>query len=273
MKRFAETNKWDDPWFRSLAGVHKLIFLYVIDRCDNAGFWEIDEDAIAYHTKLDAKHIQGAWKALARGFVVVDGWVWVRTFLRHQKNDNLNPQNPAHRQLIGLIQDQLGRFGENEVFSDFIAPYKGLLSPIGKGTGTGKGINGKGSPEGKPTPNFPDTPPGLSAQEGFDKTWGEFIQHRREIGKKLTPLAAQRILTSLLERPGAAVDAINIAIRRGWQGFEWAWIDRDQHPGGNGKSGKSAVAARQRVDTSAEVYDPDDPRNPFKPRNPEAPTP
>lgn len=146
MKRFAETNKWDDPWFRSLAGAHKLIFLYVIDRCDNAGFWEVDEEALAFHTKLEKRHIEGAWKALERGLLGASGWVWVRTFLRHQKNENLNPENPAHRQVISLIQDQSERFGSLELFRAFIAPYKGLISPIGIGKGTGK----KGSAEGKP---------------------------------------------------------------------------------------------------------------------------
>jgi hypothetical protein len=224
MKRFAETNKWDDPWFRSLAGVHKLIFLYVIDRCDNAGFWEIDEDAIAYHTKLEKRHIEGAWKALERGLIVTDGWVWVRTFLRHQKNDSLNPQNPAHRQLIGLIQVQVERFGENAVFSDFVAPYKGLLSPIGKGIGKGK-KRGAGEKQDK---ELPEIPTEISEQEGFTEVWGEFIQHRREIRKPLTPLAARNILESLCRRPGDAVAALDTAIRRSWQGFEWAWFDKDR---------------------------------------------
>lgn len=224
MKRFTETLKWDDPWFRALAGVHKLIFLYVIDRCDNAGFWEIDEEAIAHHTKLDMKHIEGAWKALARGLIVVDGWVWVRTFLRHQKNDNLNPQNPAHRQLIGLIDAQVARFSESAVFSDFIAPYKGLLSSIGKGKGKGKkrGVGEKHDKE------LPEVPSELSVEDGFSESWGEFIQHRREIRKPLTHLAARNILTSLVERPHDAVAALETAIRRGWQGFEWAWFDKDR---------------------------------------------
>lgn len=230
MKRFAETNKWDDPWFRNLAGAHKLIFLYVVDRCDNAGFWEIDEEAIAFHTKLEKRHIEGAWKALERGLVGASGWVWVRTFLRHQKNDKLNAANPAHRQLIGLLKDQMERFGNNAVFSEFVAPYKGLLSPIGKGIGKGK----KGSAEGKQMPEAPET---LTSQEGFAEQWEQFAQHRREIRKPLTPLAAKGILDSLSERPDEAVFALETAIRRGWQGIEWTWIDKEKPAGEPQKSG------------------------------------
>jgi hypothetical protein len=139
VKRFSETAKWDDPWFRALPGVHKLVFLYVIDRCDNAGFLEYDADSISWHTKLEVKHIEGAIKGLERGIKGASGWLWVRRFLRHQKNDSINPENKAHTQIIALLSDQTERFKSVPEFEEFIAPYKGLLSPTGKG----KGIKGK----------------------------------------------------------------------------------------------------------------------------------
>jgi len=149
MKRFTETNKWDDPWFRSLPGVHKLVFLYIIDRCNNAGFWEVDMDAMAFHTKLEERHMEGAFKGLARGLVVNDGWVWVKNFQRHQKNDVLNPDNPAHRQIILLLNDQSQRFPDvQKVIPE--GPPKGLKSPIGIGIGIGIG-KGKGDSSLKKT--------------------------------------------------------------------------------------------------------------------------
>ena len=41
-KRFSETDKWHDEWFSELKPFHKLIFLFLVDRCDNAGFFEIN---------------------------------------------------------------------------------------------------------------------------------------------------------------------------------------------------------------------------------------
>lgn len=138
MRRFTDTLKWDDPWFRQLPGCHKLVFLYIVDRCNNAGFWEVDEDAICWHTKIEPKHLEGAWKGLDRGIKGASGWVWVRRFLKHQKNEPLNALNPAHRQIIALISEQRERFKSCPEFQQFIGAYKGLLSPIGKGTGKGK---------------------------------------------------------------------------------------------------------------------------------------
>lgn len=146
MKRFTETNKWDDPWFRELKGAWKLVFLYIIDRCNNAGFWEVDEAAIAWHTKLTSEHVSGALKGLERGLKGANGWVWVKNFLRHQKNEVLNESNPAHKQIILLLKDQASRFSECPDFILFTAAFKGLLSPIGNG----KVKERKGCGEGKP---------------------------------------------------------------------------------------------------------------------------
>lgn len=145
MRRFTETQKWDDPWFRELAGSHKLVFLYILDRCNNAGFWEVDESALAFHTKLDAKHFEGAFKALERGLQGASGWVWVKNFLKHQKNDQLNPANPAHRQIIALLRDQAERFPDSKSLLPKGAT-KGLPSPIGIGKGKGNGKEQEATP-------------------------------------------------------------------------------------------------------------------------------
>jgi len=154
MKRFTETSKWDDLWFRGLSGYHKLAFLYIIDRCDNAGFWEVDLDSMQFHTKLSKEHCDSAIKGLTRGLQGASGWVWVRNFLRHQKNDSLNSDNPAHRQIIGILERQSERFPDCKLFIPN-APSKGLESPIGIGKGKGSG-KGKKKGQEKVTENSPE---------------------------------------------------------------------------------------------------------------------
>jgi hypothetical protein len=152
VNRFTETDKWRDKWFQSLPHDSKLLFIYFCDTCNNAGFYEENEREACFHLGITEDQYQGALQGLGRGIKGASGWLWVRRFLRHQKNESLNPENPAHKQIIRLISEQIVRFEECPEFQEFISPLKGLLSPIespiqrgilspigiGKGTGKGK---------------------------------------------------------------------------------------------------------------------------------------
>jgi len=233
MKRFTETDKWEDPWFRKLPGVHKLVFIFLIENCNNAGFYELDIDHVAYLTGLEKRHVEGALKALERGIQGASGWVWVKNFLRHQKNEELNIANPAHRQILGLIKVQMERFLSVPDFEKFVAPYKGLLSPIGTVQVKDRKESAERKPKSKPS-ELPDLPPALAEVPGFAEIWPSFILHRKQIRKPLTPLAAAGLFKTLCERPADALRAIETAIRRSWQGFEWDWLENDRQNGING---------------------------------------
>lgn len=47
-KRFTDTCKWDKAWFRKLTPIQKCIWLFLCDKCDHAGVWDIDQDAFEY---------------------------------------------------------------------------------------------------------------------------------------------------------------------------------------------------------------------------------
>jgi len=68
-KRFTDSEKWKDPWFRKLSTTGKLLFLYLCDQCDIAGFWEIDLDRAAFDIGYPQKSLEGALQELARSYV------------------------------------------------------------------------------------------------------------------------------------------------------------------------------------------------------------
>ena len=39
-KRFTDSKKWDDDWFLELEPHYKLFWIYVLDKCDHAGFFK-----------------------------------------------------------------------------------------------------------------------------------------------------------------------------------------------------------------------------------------
>ena len=136
-KRFTETEKWKDKWFRSLQPAEKLLFLYLLDNCNNAGFIEIDEEFFVFQLGVPTDRIKECLKGLSKSCVIIDGWLWIKNFLKHQKNDNLNPANHAHKQIISLINEQSERFKKDKEFRGLLGASEGLLSPIGIGNGIG----------------------------------------------------------------------------------------------------------------------------------------
>ena len=102
--RFTLAEKWQDVWFRKLIPVEKLLFLYICDNCNIAGIWEIDLEQAAFSIGESKGAIQGAYKGLIRGYELLDeAHIWVKNFLKHQRNLPLNPNNAAHATIINLL--------------------------------------------------------------------------------------------------------------------------------------------------------------------------
>ncbi len=47
-KRFTDTEKWDRPWFRSLPNQYKLLWCFILDKCDIAGIWYVDLEMASF---------------------------------------------------------------------------------------------------------------------------------------------------------------------------------------------------------------------------------
>lgn len=181
--RFTETEKWDDKWFRSLPPLSKLVFQFICDRCDLAGFYEIDLEDMAFRIKAESNDLRGAVKGLSRGYLapsedIYDGTViWVKNFLHYQKNLPLNPENNAHKHIIRKIAIRLDIFKSVKAQ---ILEKLGAKEPLFRGTGIGKGKVKveEGDARGR---NFkPPTPQEVEAygkEVGFEIDGEEFCAH------------------------------------------------------------------------------------------------
>ena len=149
--RFTDTNKWGDSWFYKLKNLEKLLFIYLCDNCDVAGIIEVNERKWAFDLNAKETEILAAIKGLSRGLIFSkDGdIIYLRNFLKHQKNLPLNPENKAHLGIIKRLEANLNKFDYQSINDYLQAPAKPLERGIGIGIGIGLEEGGMG--ETKPT--------------------------------------------------------------------------------------------------------------------------
>jgi|SRR6185312_849646 hypothetical protein len=154
MLRFSETNKWNDEWFCDLKPLQKLVFLFLVDRCDNAGFMEINTRINSFLIGVTPEQYEGAIKGLDKCLIKShDGKkLWIVNFLKHQKNLPLNFENNAHKQILFLIEENKKKF---DFDFESLGANKGLNSPLGKGNSKGNGTgNGNEGGSGETLENW-----------------------------------------------------------------------------------------------------------------------
>lgn len=143
--RFTNTDKWGDAWFSELKPIEKLLFTYLCDNCDIAGFIEVTIKKWAMDIGSDKPQIEGALKGLARGLTYssTNDCVYLNNFLKHQKNLPLNPNNKAHLGILYRFENYSLKFGITDIHQFIEGACKGLRSPIGIGNGIGNDLGGK----------------------------------------------------------------------------------------------------------------------------------
>lgn len=142
--RFTNTEKWEDSWFSSLKQIEMLLFMYLCDNCDIAGFAEVNLKRWASDLNSNPDTIEGALKGLQRGIITSKEGdaIYLRNFLKHQKNLPINTNNKAHVGILRRFELYRYKFDIQDI-SEFIERgFQGGSMPLQRGTGNG---NGKGN--------------------------------------------------------------------------------------------------------------------------------
>ncbi len=158
--RFTLAEKWQDKWFRELNPVEKLLFLYMCDNCNIAGIWEVDLEQVAFSIGQAAEPIIDAFEGLTRGYESLDGThIWLKNFLKHQRNLPLNPSNAAHATIINLLlphKDLSENILQLLSTDEIKGLTRGLQAPISISIGKSKGRSISKSKGEKPKKKYLD---------------------------------------------------------------------------------------------------------------------
>ena len=137
MKRFTETEKWNDPWFRALSPEDKLAWLYLCDVVDNAGVKELDEGLANFCIGYDVDWERFRKHAGERVAILKSGKYHVVKFMAFQYPEKLERLSNLHKNAVSLCH-QHGIPIPSGWHAD------GIATGIGKGKGKGRGGSVRG---------------------------------------------------------------------------------------------------------------------------------
>lgn len=103
-KRFTDTEKWEDPWFRNLLKEYQFFWIYLLDRCDNAGVWKVDFEAAEFYLKqkCEEKEILNVFKDRVIAFDNGQRW-FIPKFITFQYG-LLDEACRPHNSVINLLK-------------------------------------------------------------------------------------------------------------------------------------------------------------------------
>lgn len=103
-KRFTGTEKWSHGWFRKLLPKLKCVWFYLLDKCDHAGVWIADFEAVSFH--VGEEITESDLSVFGDKLKKFDGdKYFIPTFIEFQYGE-LNPENRVHFSVISKLEKQ-----------------------------------------------------------------------------------------------------------------------------------------------------------------------
>jgi len=103
-KRFTDSRKWDDEWYLNLHKDHKLLWVYLLDKCDHAGFFKPNMKMLNFC--LDAtykeKDILNIFKDRIK--VVTNAKWFIPKFILFQYGE-LSKDSHFHKKIITTLKE------------------------------------------------------------------------------------------------------------------------------------------------------------------------
>ncbi len=159
-KRFTDTERFRDPWYRKLSPVQKCIWEYALSECDIAGFLTIDLEAMSFHIGADIGR-EDLLMFDGRFVWVSDEVIFIPKFIVYQNGQELNPANGAHKAIIRLLEQRGVDPSTLKLKSEMVKGEPGVntgsmggLPPLSNSKGKSIGLSNRGIVKGEREKKF-----------------------------------------------------------------------------------------------------------------------
>ena len=104
MKRFTETDKWEKPWFQDMEPKMKLLWIYLMDKCNAGGIYEINLRLASF--QLGETITQDDLMAFGeRVELLSETKLWIKKFSYFQIG-TLSEASPPHKKAIIALEKE-----------------------------------------------------------------------------------------------------------------------------------------------------------------------
>ena len=140
-KRLTDSRKWDDPWFSGLPMKMKLLWIYILDKCDHAGIYKVNLRLAAFQVEAEITEAE-VDEHLGTRIQKLDRETWhIPKFISFQYGE-LREESRVHLSVISSLKKE-GVSGFTDRVS--IGYAKGFDTPKNKDKDKDKGgVGGNG---------------------------------------------------------------------------------------------------------------------------------
>jgi hypothetical protein len=126
MIRVTKPEKWKDSFFLNLTPIEKLVFIYIYENCDDAGFFDINFSRMTIDIGIDSKTISTALNKLEKTYLtsVQSDKIWLRKFLLHQNRLPLDLGTIEGNFIKFRIESNILSFNNPQDFQDIVKNIK-----------------------------------------------------------------------------------------------------------------------------------------------------
>jgi len=134
-KRFIDTELFNDEWFVDLPNDYKLLWIYIITNCNQAGILKVSYKLLNFYIgkSLEPSEV----KRVLRGRIVEidEGRKWfIPKFIGYQYGTELSPSNPAVKNVIKLLKNNdLLQYLEDIKIKGLQRSLEGASKELGRG--------------------------------------------------------------------------------------------------------------------------------------------
>jgi hypothetical protein len=126
MIRVTKPEKWKDTFFLNLKPIEKLVFIYIYENCDDAGFFDINFSRMTTDIGIDNKTISESLNKLDKTYLTsIDAdRIWLKKFLLHQNRLPLDLSSTEGNFIKFQIESNIIKFNNPKDFQDILKNIK-----------------------------------------------------------------------------------------------------------------------------------------------------